>query len=90
MKEWRTVFKNEKYEVSNYGEIRRKGKIDNLKINYNSTGGYGRVSIGKVHTLVAYAFLGERPSGLDINHIDGDKKKQLCFKSWIHHKKWKL
>lgn len=74
MESWKTIFSNKKYEVSNSGNVRRKGKVDNLKINYNSTGGYGRVSIGKVHTLVACAFLGERPNGLDINHIDGNKK----------------
>lgn len=74
MERWKTIFSNEKYEVSSIGNVRRKGKVDNLKINYNSTGGYGRVSIGRVHTLVAYAFLGERPNGLDINHIDGNKK----------------
>lgn len=74
MEIWETVSSNEKYEVSNIGNVRRKGKFDNLKINYNSTGGYGRVSIGRVHTLVAYTFLGERPNGLDINHIDGNKK----------------
>ena len=56
------------------GKVRRKGKSDCLKINYSTTGGYGRVSIGKVHTIVAYAFLGERPLGLDINHLDGNKR----------------
>jgi len=73
-REWKTTVQNNNYEVSNYGEVRRKGKSKCLKINYNTTGGYGRVSIGKVHTIVAYAFLGKRPLGFDINHIDGNKK----------------
>lgn len=77
MEIWKTTFYNEKYEVSNMGRVRRKGKIDCLKINYQSTGGYGRVSIGKsmaVHKIVALTFNGDRPQGLDINHIDGNKK----------------
>ena len=76
MEVWKSTFFNENYEVSNLGNVRRKGKVDCLKINYHSTGGYGRVSVGKiiaVHKIVAYTFLGERPNGLDINHIDGDK-----------------
>ena len=74
MEIWKTAIQDDRYEVSNLGKIRRKGKQDCLKINYNATGGYGRVSIGRVHTIVAYSFLGERPKGLDINHIDGNKK----------------
>jgi len=74
---WKTTFYNDNYEVSNFGRVRRKGKNDCLKINYNYTGGYGRVTIGKsmaVHKIVALTFNGDRPEGYDINHIDGDKK----------------
>ena len=74
MEIWKTTVHDDRYEVSNNGRVRRKGKQDCLKINYNSTGGYGRVGIGRVHTIVAYTFLSERPEGFDINHIDGNKR----------------
>ena len=77
MEVWKDTFYNDKYEVSNEGRVRRKGKIDCLKINYKSTGNYGRVNIGKsmaVHKIVALTFIGDRPNGFDINHIDGNKK----------------
>ena len=32
----------------------------------------GKYKPQRVHTLVAHAFLGPRPEGLQINHIDGD------------------
>mgnify|MGYP001809888964 CR=1 FL=1 len=41
--------------------------------------GYLRVGLGGnardryIHALVAEAFIGPRPKGLDVNHIDGDK-----------------
>lgn len=34
----------------------------------------GRKKFGKAHVLVAKAFLGECPSGKEVNHIDGDKR----------------
>ena len=77
MEVWKDTFYNDKYEASNEGRVRRKGKIDCLKINCKSTGNYGRVNIGKtmvVHKIVALTFLGDRPNGMDINHIDGNKK----------------
>lgn len=77
MEVWKDTFYNDKYEVSNEGRVRRKGKIDCLKINYQSTGNYGRVNIGKlmkVPKIVALTFIGDRPDNMDINHIDGDKK----------------
>lgn len=73
--EWRIAF--EKYEVSNFGNIRRNGK--NIKGSIlNSGGGYKYFQIqrdGKrinylFHHLVAKLFIGERPDGMVIDHID--------------------
>jgi hypothetical protein len=70
------------YYISNLGRVKtitkgnKKEKI--LKPDYSNN--YGRVRIGKsnsklkfVHHLVAYAFLGSRPEGLVIDHIDRNK-----------------
>lgn len=73
------------YEASEYGEVRSlkrhstSGKV--LKPYCNPRNGYMYVSLSKhnkaitkrVHGLVAAAFFGIRPEGLQVNHIDGDK-----------------
>jgi hypothetical protein len=77
------------YEVSNYGRVRRSsdspGHAHNWKagrpVSIRLKGGYPYVSLWKsnatrsrhVHCLVAEAFIGARPIGLEVNHIDGDK-----------------
>lgn len=47
-----------------------------MKINYNTTHGYARVTIdgktGSLHRLIMETFIGK--SGLEVNHIDGNKK----------------
>ena len=67
------------YYVSNLGQVKsvtKKGKERILK-PFKITKGYLAVDINKktekVHRLVAYAFLGERPEGLQIDHQDRDK-----------------
>lgn len=65
------------YEASSFGEIRslRRGRV--LKPG-TSQGGYlvvalrknGTQHMVKVHTVIAAAFLGERPQGLEVNHKD--------------------
>ena len=77
------------YQVSNLGRVRsldrtivykngrlvhRKGKV----LSQGNSGGYKFVNLGdgnskKVHVLVAEAFIGIRPDGLDVCHNDGDK-----------------
>lgn len=54
-----------------------KGRIMKLRLSH----GYwavglcvnGVMSSAKIHCLVAKAFIGDRPLGYDINHIDGNK-----------------
>lgn len=87
--EWRPVVGYEKnYSVSSLGRVRRelmecnavKGKIKAQNIG-RRMGSYptvglclnGRNKTMAVHRLVAEAFLGRLPSGMNTNHIDGDK-----------------
>ena len=73
------------YEVSNFGQIRRSrpgkatyvGKI--LKPRISKRGRFhvclrknGLVANKDVHSVVASTFLGKRPKGKEINHIDGN------------------
>lgn len=66
------------YEASNAGRIRRGGKV--LKPS-TDTRGYlilhicvdGDDRCRQVHRLVAEAFLGPRPDGMTVNHINGIK-----------------
>lgn len=83
--EWRTCKGSENHEVSSLGNVRRavsgsgthagrplKGFIDN---------GYRRLQIGvngsfrkeSVHRLVAIAFIGPIPKGMQVNHKNGVK-----------------
>ena len=85
--QWREFFDGN-YEVSTLGNVRRAtpasgtyvGRPVKQRINF-VCGGYCRVGLtrnGKpveqrVHVLVAAAFICQRPHGLEINHIDGNK-----------------
>lgn len=78
--EWRTISVCDRYEVSNFGNIRR---ADNKKARNPSTFNTGRRMIGfgingkisnfSVYSLVCEAFIGPRPAGAVINHKDGNK-----------------
>lgn len=89
MEKWKDVVGFEGwYIVSSLGQVRRiapgKGarlwKCLNWKINGR---GYpcvalcvnGEHTTKTIHAIVAAAFIGPRPNGLDINHIDGDKTR---------------
>lgn len=69
-----------KYEVSDHGKVRRSSAKEMLRVSVTQKG-YPYVTLSipgnsknvMVHILVAAAFLGDRPSGLVINHIDGVK-----------------
>lgn len=74
--EWVTTKVNPFYEVNRYGDVRNKetGKIIKQQISRNGThqvhlmGGTYRVA-----RLVAEAFIGDIPDGIDVIHWDGDK-----------------
>ncbi|MDT9683471.1 HNH endonuclease signature motif containing protein [Streptomyces sp. TRM76323] len=64
------------YIVYSNGDIFSKRSNKFLKINYNTTHSYARVSIDgktiKLHRLIIETFLGK--SELEVNHIDGNKR----------------
>lgn len=77
----------ELYEVSDLGRVRsltrwtpagtRKGRM--MKMNVDPSGYFqlgfrrnGKNRTQKVHQLVAAAFLGPRPEGMEVRHLDGD------------------
>lgn len=84
--EWRPVVGWETYyEVSSNGRVRSKkehGTGQALRPSTASTGGYEQVTLSvngqrkstKVHILVAAAFIGPRPAGLLIRHLDGNNR----------------
>lgn len=81
MKEvWKIIPDWPAYEASSLGRVRRADSHRVLKLNVNLKG-YKIVGLSKngkqstvtVAKAVALAFLGPRPDGLQINHIDGVK-----------------
>jgi hypothetical protein len=85
---WKPVVGMEgRYEVSNEGNVRsiRRGTI--LK-GYIAEKGYVMVCLyptptkrvtRRVHVIVAAAFIGPRPPGLEIDHIDEDKQNNAVY-----------
>lgn len=76
------------YEVSSHGRVRSLSRADFVGrkrqgrvLAPGCQNGYffvhlckgGNKRVQRVHKLVASAFLGERPEGCTVNHIDGDK-----------------
>lgn len=79
MEEWRTISDNPNYEVSNMGQVRNRltGLILKQSKPRNIYGYYG-LDLGSknkrtVHSLVAREFIGERPEGMVIDHINRNK-----------------
>jgi NUMOD4 motif./HNH endonuclease. len=68
------------YEASSFGRI-RSAWSGRVRVASPQTNGYLIVGLSKdgnvrthlVHKLIAITFIGPRPAGLTINHIDGDK-----------------
>lgn len=76
MEEWKIIF--EDYEISNCGNCRKKGKtingsIQNRGYKYFQVQREGKRINKLFHQLVANAFIGKRPDGLVIDHIDQNK-----------------
>lgn len=85
--EWRVVVGWDDYEVSSLGRVRswknnRHGRSAQPRILNPALHplGYARVGLSmghakritKVHVLVAEAFYGSRPDGLEVRHLNGD------------------
>jgi hypothetical protein len=80
--EWRPVPGFHDYQVSSLGQvasIKRGGR--QILAGGKTDTGYRNVLLyrngkrvgGRVHALVALTFLGPRPDGLEIRHLDGDR-----------------
>lgn len=75
---WKPIPNFPGYEVSSLGQVRRGNRL--LAIGKNVSG-YPRVTLSVggrsvsrvVHALVAEAFIGPRPNGLQVRHLDGSK-----------------
>lgn len=85
MEEWRNIPNASKYMVSNYGNVIRYKDNIRKEIPQSNYGGYyvvnikydnkPKVTIIRVHQLVAIVFLNHKPNGhkLVVDHIDDDK-----------------
>lgn len=76
--EWRAIPDHPRYEVSSFGRVRslvgREPRILRAHLHY----GYPTVTLtrqqkAKVHQIVAVAFFGPRPEGMEVRHLDGDR-----------------
>ena len=79
---WKIIEWYESYAVSNFGRVRNLNTGRLLKHQNSKRGGnYAFINLSKegkrvnrnVHTLVAYAFLGDRPEEKLIHHIDENR-----------------
>ena len=85
MTRWLPVVGSPGYEVSDHGDVKswhRNTKIGRILKQSPDHDGYPSVGLydsnrvrktTKVATIVALAFLGSRPAGLVVRHLDGDK-----------------
>ena len=77
---WRQIPSLPNYEVSDLGCVRQRKTNRPLKA-YRTHNGYLRIELSRsgkrinksIHELVMSAFVGSRPGGFQVNHIDGDK-----------------
>jgi hypothetical protein len=80
--EWRLVLSlNSRYEIDNFGNIRNSATKKILKVHLNRHGylvcqvrqEVNRYKNIQIHCLVAECFVGDKPVGKIVNHIDGVK-----------------
>lgn len=84
--EWRDVPSIPGYLVSNDGRIKHKfsdaprklqrGKHGYLWCNFRRD---NRIFVRTVHSLVAEAFIGPRPDGAQVRHLDGDRTNNCAY-----------
>lgn len=98
METWRPIkgYENN-YEISNFGRIKsicREGTAGGLRKLTENKDGYYQIMLCKegdqrsflVHRLVFEAFNGNIPEGLEINHIDENKKNNsICNLEVVTH-----
>lgn len=77
IEEWESIPGATGYKISNFGNVLgSKGGIYKTPVNHK---GYPTIRIPArkycktAHTVVASIFIGPRPEGMQINHIDGNK-----------------
>ncbi len=81
---------NSHYEISSFGRVRSSARGLNARLLKPgvASNGYPTVALGRkntrtLHSLVAEAFLGPRPEGQEVRHIDGNRRNpaaaNLCY-----------
>ncbi len=81
MEEYKNIENLEKYQISNFGNV-RNGKTGRILKGFPNTDGYLGVDfrltslkkIVKIHKLVAKAFLDNPEDKLEVDHIDNNKQ----------------
>lgn len=82
VEEWRTIEGCSRYDVSNFGRVRSRVRLEPMILKHsrdehgrhvvNLTPDTGPRKVRRVHQLVAEAFIGLRPEGLVTCHEDGN------------------
>lgn len=92
---WRPIDDYPSYRVSDQGRVQNQ-KTGRILKDADDGNGYrmvvlcsdGKCRSTKVHKLVATAFIPDHASGLEINHIDGDKSNNAVSNlEWVDRSK---